>query len=173
MRKAIVIAAVAILLSGVAIAQNKTVTGTLSAASPDCSVLNSCVTLNKSADDGTVSIHISPGFSGVLQFEGVIIASNWTALQCFPLGGGAGVTSIQTNGDYQCPSAALSGVRVRMSNWVAGFTSVTLQGSAAAIPVSSITGSVIVTESGPVSIAPSGIKALLLPCNTLRRTNCQ
>jgi hypothetical protein len=130
-------------------AQNRNITGNITAASADCSTANSCVTLTKSANDAGAAAVITGTFNATQLFEATVDNTNWTAVSAAPIDGGAAVTSTTTTGAWQITAAGFTGIRVRATPYVSGTAVVSLQVSLGAVrqmPRSP-------TFPGPVSVA--------------------
>lgn len=100
----------------------------LTAASTDCSVANSCVTLTLLPDTGSAVITVDGTFSGTLQFEitagRTTVAQTWIAILGDPLPSGAGVSSTTTTGKWGLNVAGMTSIRVRISAYTSGTASV-------------------------------------------------
>jgi hypothetical protein len=119
------------LLLGLATAEaqaGRVQTGNITAASSNCSVAGSCVTLSKSADDATVAVEIGGTFSNTLNFEGTIGGLLWVPVAAQAVDQSAISTTATAAGSYQVSAPGLIAVRVRGSGGSpTGSASITLQ----------------------------------------------
>jgi hypothetical protein len=120
-------------------AQNRNISGTITATSNDCSVANSCVTLLKSANDAAVALQITGTFSAGLTFEGSLdyvsagAAAYWSNISAQPLNATAVVTGAASTGAWQIPATGLTGIRVRATSYTSGTVSIAMQAGTASI----------------------------------------
>lgn len=106
------------------------VSGTLTAASSDCSTAGSCVVLMMSPNSATVTVQIAGTYSGTNQFEGSPNDANYASVQCTSTADvTATATSTTSTGTWQCPSSGLAQFRVRQSTHSSGTANVYLQSS--------------------------------------------
>jgi len=132
MRRAIlwVVAAAVWLAAAIpAFTQNPNISGSITAASSDCTVAAACVKLLTSADAGAVALTITGTFSATLQFEGSIDQVVWSSIQGTALTSGT-ATSATSTGAWQFSVAGLRGFRVRCSAFTSGTATIALQASA-------------------------------------------
>src|ERR1700752_64530 len=114
-------------------AQNRSITGAITASSSNCSTAGSCVTLLKSANDAALALQIKGTFSATLQFEGSVdyaqqgASATWSAITGQPFIPGFGVQSATGTGGWQFSVEGLTGVRVRASAYTSGTATISLQ----------------------------------------------
>jgi len=173
MRRILLIAIALLLFHEGAIAQTRTVTGTvaaLSTATGNCAATDAgCLTLPKGTNDPLVSVSIawSPEtpFIGTLQFEGASDGAanpnNWQPLNTQAMANGA-TTTTTTPGTWIFPAADLTGVRVRATAYTSGSANVTLQIRAVNVlaPASSSACTGTVYDSGSLQV-PTGYPSAL------------
>lgn len=140
-------------------AQNRNLTGSITASSTDCSTAGSCVVL-KVLNAGAVAVQVTGTFTATLQFEGsadyaTAVTPTWLALSGVPYSSGASVTSTTGTGGWIFGAAGLTGIRVRASAYTSGTASIEFQaGSATPGGASSGGGTVTSNQGGTWNITP-------------------
>lgn len=109
--------------------------GTITAASTDCTVGQSCIVLNNlttgSASSGGVTASVQGTYSGTNQFEGTTDGTNWVAINGLPLNSTTGASSTTSTGVWQFNVAGLKSIRIRCSSYSSGTANITIQASTA------------------------------------------
>lgn len=104
-------------------AQDLSQTANLTATSPNCATLNSClvVTLNSptTQDIGSASIDISGTFSGTVTFE-AFGGNTWQALNATPSNSATPASTATAPGLWQANVAAYQQIRIRCSAFTSG-----------------------------------------------------
>lgn len=141
-------------------AQNRNLTGSITATSTDCSTAGSCVVLKKLANDGAVALQITGTYTATLQFEGsadyaTTSTPTWLALSGVPYSSGASVTSTTGTGGWTFGATGLTGIRVRASAYTSGTASIELQaGSPTPGGASNGGGTVTSNQGGTWNMTP-------------------
>jgi len=112
-------------------------TGAITTAGTDCSVATTCVVLTLDYTAGSSTITLNPTWTGTVQFEGTADstptnASNWYALNAYPVNSTTAATSATAVGLWTLNSANLTAIRVRCSTFGSGTINVIIRASAAA-----------------------------------------
>lgn len=105
----------------------QTVSGSLTAASTDCTASGSCVglALNQAIDHGVgaVGVGLTGTFNLTFQLEGSVDRGlTWSAVSCSPFAGGAAITSAAGTSAQMlvCDASGLTNFRVRCSAFTSG-----------------------------------------------------
>lgn len=107
-------------------------TGRLVAQTTDCTVADSCVTLNISSASGGVAFTLDGTFSATAQFEALAsVGGTWKALSVTPSNSSTTVTSATAGGIWQANVAGYIAVRIRVSTYNTGAVTATIQSSTA------------------------------------------
>ncbi len=163
-------------------AQTGSVSVSLTAQSTDCSVANSCASLNIGQNVGGATLTLAGTWSGTLQFEAQgADGKTWVAISATPSNSTTTVTSATGNGTWQVNVSGYTAVRIRCSTFSTGTVNASVASSTASArgggggagAVSSVftrTGAVTAT-SGDYSLDqignPAASKAFALGANNL------
>lgn len=128
----ITVAALAIIFSGPAFAQNRpTQQALLTAATASCTPTNqqSSLTMNVGPADSAATVQVSGTFSGTANFVATADGANFVAIVGSPAAGGVGVTSVTSAGVWQLNVAGYVQVCVFASTFASGAINVRIVSS--------------------------------------------
>jgi hypothetical protein len=114
----------------------RSLNGTITAASTDCSVAGSCVIFLKRTDEGAVTLQITNTFVASLVFEATNNTPADTAATWYPLTQTgmikSGSPGTATTGTWTFAGTGLTAVRVRAATYTSGTASIAFQAGAPA-----------------------------------------